>query len=150
MARSLAELDPRPEKEFVLEFEEPTYLTLGLCYEEKGRFSGGAYHPLLRRIEAFLGASLPRALETRKTRASRLLELDAAVIEAVAALKERGFESPYLKAFVIARVNPLRFQRGAKAGFDDTIDKMLTKARRFDAGKVEAGQLARTSGPPAD
>jgi ParB family chromosome partitioning protein len=144
MARSLAELDSRPEKEFALEFEEAAYLTLGLCYEEKGRFSGGAYHPLLRRIDAFLGASLPRALETRKPRAARLLELDAAVIEAVAALKERGFESPYLKAFVIARVNPLRFQRGAKAGFDETIEKMLAKARRFDPRKIEATDLARS------
>jgi ParB family chromosome partitioning protein len=150
MARSLADLDPRPEKDFALEFEEAAYLTLGLCYEEKGRFSGGAYHPLLRRIDGFLGATLPRALETRRKRAEKLLELDASVIDAVAALKERGFESPYLKAFVIARINPLRFQRGAKAAFDETIDKMLVKARRFDAEKVEAGQLARTSGPPTD
>jgi hypothetical protein len=29
---------------------------------------------------------------------------------AEAELKERGFDSPYLKNFVVARVNPLRFQ----------------------------------------
>ena len=41
MARSLAELDPRPEREFALEFDDPSLLTLGLCYEQRGRFSGG-------------------------------------------------------------------------------------------------------------
>ena len=123
MARSLSDLDPRPEKEFFLEFEEAAFLTLGLCYEKRGRFSGGAYHPVLKRVDAFLGSALPRALETRGERAAQVLELDDAVVAAVAALKERGLTSPYLKAFVVARVNPLRFQRGAKAGFDETIGK---------------------------
>lgn len=148
MARSLADLDPRPEKEFALEFEEAAYLTLGVCYERQGRFSGGAYHPLLRRIDGFLPAALPRALATREERASKLLELDAAIQEAVLALKERGFVSPYLKAFVVARINPLRFQRGAKAGFDETVEKMLARARKFDAAKVDVDQVSRASGPP--
>jgi ParB family chromosome partitioning protein len=150
MARSLAELDPRPEREFALEFEEPALLTLGLCYESRGRFSGGVYAPMLRRVETFLASKLPTALATREERARALLELDDAVIAAVAALKERGFESPYLKAFVVARINPLRFQRGAKAGFDETVEKMLASARKFDAAKVKAGQLAAASGPPED
>ena len=50
-------------------------------------------------------------------------------------LKARGFESPYLKAFVVARINPLRFKRGAKAEFDETLDKMLAAARRFDPAR---------------
>ena len=59
MARSLAELDPRPEKDCALEFEEPDYLTLGVAYEKRGRLSGGAYHPVLKRVEAFLDLPLP-------------------------------------------------------------------------------------------
>jgi hypothetical protein len=55
--------------------------------------------------------------------------------------------SPYLKAFVVARINPLRFTRTA-ADFDETIDKMLGSARRFDAGKIGCDQVARTGGPP--
>src|SRR5262245_19820480 len=121
MARSLAEIDPLPERDYALQFEEPSFLTLGLCYEERGRFSGGAYQSVLRRVDAFLASKLPAALETRRDRATKLLALDDAVVEAVASLKERGFQSPYLKAFVVARVNPLRFQRGAKAEFDETI-----------------------------
>ena len=148
MARSLAELDPRPEREFALEFDDPSLLTLGLCYEQRGRFSGGVYAPMLRRVEAFLVSKLPNALETRTERAKALLELDDAVIAAVAALKERGFVSPYLKAFVVARINPLRFQRKAKATFDETVEKMLASAMKFDAKKIKADQLAAAGGAP--
>ena len=138
MAQALADLDPRPEREFQTEFEEPALLTLGLCYQQKGRFAGSAYHPVLKRIEKFLGSKLP---------AARMIELEEAVNDAVSNLKKRGFESPYLKNFVVARINPLRFRRGAKADFDETIDKMLRAASRFDAAKVKTDQLAGASGP---
>jgi ParB family chromosome partitioning protein len=150
MARALAELDPRPEKEFALEFEEPSFLTLGATYEKRGRFSGGAYAPVLKRVEAFLGSKLPAALAVREERSAALLELDDAVVAAVAGLKERGFVSPYLKAFVIARVNPIRFQRGGEPKFDETIGKMLASAKKFDPAKIKADQVAAASGPPED
>ena len=150
MARTLATEDPRPEREFAVEFEEPSYLTLGLAYEQRGRFSGGAYHPMLKRTETFSAAALPKALAARAERTAALLALDDAVVAAVAALKERGFTSPYLKAFVVARVNPLRFQRGAKADPDETIAKMLAAASRFDAGKIRPDQIAAASGPQED
>ncbi len=146
MARSLAETDPRPEKDCALEFEEPDYLTLGLAYEKRGRLSGGAYHPVLKRVEAFLDAPLPEALETRSERADKLLALDDAVAEAVAALKARGFTSPYLKAFVVARLNPLRFRKGATMSADAALDAMAAAAAKFDAEKVKIGDLA--SAPP--
>jgi ParB family chromosome partitioning protein len=72
------------------------------------------------------------------------------VAEAVKQLKGRGFESPYLKAFVVARVNPLRFQRGGSPEFNATIEKMIAAARRFDVAKVRADQLAAAAGAPAD
>ncbi len=146
MARSLAQIDPRPEKDYALEFEEPDYLTLGLAYEKRGRLSGGAYHPVLRRVEAFLDSPLPAALETRAGRAQRLIDLDDKVAEAVAALKARGFTSPYLKAFVVARINPLRFRRGATMEADAALDAMFKAAERFDAEKVKMADLA--SAPP--
>jgi ParB family chromosome partitioning protein len=150
LAEGLAALDDRPEREFEAEFEEAALVTLGACYQQNGRFSGGAYHPVLKRVDKFLGAKLPRALETRRERAGKLLRLNETVNQAVAALKARGFESPYLKAFVVARINPIRFQRKAKAEFDETIDKMLAAAERFDAGKVKVDQVARTGGAPAE
>ncbi len=150
MARDLAERDPHLEKDYSLEFEEPAFLTLGVCYEKNGRFAGGAYHPLLRRVEEFLAASLPRALETREERAARLMELEEAVSVAIRALKEKGFQSPYLRAFVVARINPLRFARGAKASFDATIEKMLASAKKFKTDSVKPSDLARASGPPEE
>ena len=146
LAQGLAELDDRPERDYAMEFEEPAFLTLGFCYQENGRFAGGSYHPVLKRVEQFSPAKLSRALETRRDRAARVLELDAAVSEAMKRLKERGFESPYLRPFVVARVNPLRFQRGAKADPDETIEKMLAAARRFDAGRIRQDQVARAGG----
>lgn len=147
LADALAAMDgPLAEKDYAIEFEEPSFLTLGKCYQERGRFAGGAYHPVLKRVEKFLASKLPVALVTRTERAAKMIALDDAVAEAVAKLKERGFESPYLKAFVVARINPIRFQRGAKAEFDETIDKMLASALKFDAGKIRADQVASAGG----
>jgi ParB family chromosome partitioning protein len=149
LAEALAVLDDRPERDYATEFEEAALVTLGLCYQQNGRFSGGAYHPVLKRCDKFLGAKLPNALATRRLRAEKLLELNEVVNEAVKSLKGRGLESPYLKAFVVARINPLRFQRKPTADFDETIDKMLGGARRFDPAKIRADQVARSGGPPA-
>jgi ParB family chromosome partitioning protein len=152
LADALAELDDRAEKSYETEFEEPALLTLGCCYQKNGRFSGGAYHPVLKRCETFLGSKLSHALAIRRQRAEQLMDLDAAVVEAVNGLKARGFESPYLKAFVLARINPLRFtlKRGQKADFDETIGKMLSAVKKFDAGKVKADQVARAGGAPEE
>jgi len=150
LAQALAQLDDRPEREFAVEFEEAALLTLGFCYERNGRFAGGAYHAVLKRCDRFLGMKLPRAIEVRRERAERVIELNDAVTGAVTALKERGFDSPYLRAFVVARINPLRFVRTGSPDFDETLDRMLASARRFDAGKIRADQVARTGGAPEE
>ena len=150
LAEGLAQIDDRPEKDYETEFEEPALLTLGLCYQINGRFSGGAYHSILKRIDKFSSTKLPRALEARRVRAAKVMELNDAVNAAIAALKERGMESPYLRAFVVARINHLRFQRKATPDFDETIDKMIASAKKFDPGKVKADQVARTGGPPSE
>jgi ParB family chromosome partitioning protein len=150
MARSLADLPPRPERDYAMEFEDPALLTLGICYEERPRFSGGAYAPLLKRIDAFLDDPLPRALAVRTERAAQILALDAAVTAAVDALKARGMESPYLRTFVVARINPLRFSRAAAPAYDATMEKMLAAAKAFDPSSVKAEHVARTGGPPPE
>jgi ParB family chromosome partitioning protein len=150
LAEALVTLGDRPERDYATEFEEPALLTLGLCYQQNGRFSGGAYHPVLKRTETFGAARLSASLATRRARAERLMELDGLVVEAVGRLKARGLESPYLKAFVLARVNPIRFHKGDPPDPDEVIGKMLAAARRFDAGKIKADQVARTGGAPDD
>jgi len=148
LAEALSTLDDRPEKSYSEEFEEAALITLGLCYMQNGRFSGGAYHSILKRCDQFLGAKLPAALETRRERAAKLLELNEHVNEAVKKLKAKGLESPYLKAFVVARINHLRFVKEKNPDFDSTIDKILGAARRFNPANVKADQVARSGGPP--
>ena len=149
LALALAELDDRAEKSYSAEFEESALITLGLCYMENGRFSGGAYHPILKRIDQFLGAKLPAALALRKERAAKLLELNEHVNDAVKQLKEKGLESPYLKAFVVARINHLRWVKEKHPDFDDTMETILKAARRFNVANVKADQVARSGGAPS-
>jgi ParB family chromosome partitioning protein len=150
MYRDLAgSLDPR-EAEMVLEFEEPGLVTLGFAYEERGRLSGGAYAPILKKVDGFLEEKLSKALPERERRAKVVLDFDDAVSEAVARLKERGFESPYLKAFVVARVNPLRFMKGSAPPFDELFAQMTKRARGMDPGKIRREDLARSGGAPAE
>ncbi len=149
LAQALAEMDDRPEKDYAEEFEEAALITLGLCYQENGRFSGGAYHSILKRIDQFLSAKLPAALETRRERAAKLLEMNEYVNEAVKGLKEKGLESPYLKAFVVSRINFLRFVKEKHPDFDSTIEKLLSSAKKFNVGNVKADQVARSGGAPS-
>jgi ParB family chromosome partitioning protein len=142
-------LDPS-ETEMVLEFEEAGLVTLGFAYEQRGRLSGGAYAPILRKVDALLDEKLSKATAERERRAKLVLDLDDAVSEAVARLKERGFESPYLKAFVVARVNPLRFMKGAAPPMDELFEQMTKRARGMDPGKIRREDVARSGGAPAE
>jgi ParB family chromosome partitioning protein len=148
MYRDLASsTDPR-EPEMALEFEEPALVTLGFAYEKRPRVSGGAYHPILRKVDAFVDRPLSKATAERERRADVLLAFDDAVTAAVARLKEKGFDSPYLRAFVVARVNPLRFVKGEPPPFDDLMAQMTRRAAGLDPGKVRSEDLARSGGAP--
>jgi ParB family chromosome partitioning protein len=148
MARELARLSRQPETDYAFEFEEPSYLTLGLCYEQRPRFSGGAYQPVLRRIEAFQGEPLVRAISRREKWAGKILAIDDRVASIVGQLKKRGLTSPYLKPFVVARVNPVRFSKATEFDVDEVLGKMAASAERFDADKVRQEDVARAGGPP--
>ena len=145
----LARLDPsRPETDYELQFEEPTLCTLGFAYAERGRLSGGAYQSFLKKVDGFLKEPIGKALAERERRAKVLLEFDDAVGEAVAKLKERGLTSPYLKAFVVARVNPLRFMKGAAPPFDELLATMTKRVRGMKAENIKPQDLARSGGAP--
>jgi ParB family chromosome partitioning protein len=149
MARALAESGRRKESDLSFEFEEAPFLTLGICYEKRPRISGGAYQPVLRRVDDFIDLPLAAALAERERRAARLLELDDAVAVVVAKLKERGFTSPYLKAFVVARINPTRFSKATSFDFEEVLGKMLAAAGKFNVEEIRQEDLARAGGPPA-
>jgi len=136
------------ETAFALEFEEPALATLGFAYQERGRLSGGAYHPILRKADRWLPGRLVDALPVRRERAALLLAYDEAVTEAVAALKARGFNSPYLRNFVVARTNPLRFIKGEPPPLEELLPSMTKRARGMDANKIKTEDVARSGGAP--
>ena len=147
MARGLAEIDPsRRESEFALELEDGSLVTLGIAYEAQPRFAGGAYAPALRASDAFLDEPLDEALARRQARAGLLLAIDARVAEIVAGLRERGFESPYLRNFVVARIRPFRPRGRPAPGADELLEQMEKAAARFDPERVRSDQIARGSG----
>jgi len=147
MARGLAELDPsRAESEFPLEFEDGALLTLGFAYEARARFAGGAYAPALRASDHFLDAPLPEALAIREARAQRLLAIDDRVAKIVKELQAKGFESPYLRNFVVARIRPFRPRGKTAPGPDALLDHMEKAAQKFDPGRIRSEQIAKTAG----
>lgn len=149
MYRAMAPEDRTPESARALEFEEPAFATLGICYEKNGRFGGGAYQPILRRVDGWLEHPLKDALKIRESRADKIERLDARVSEVVKALQAKGFKSPYLKAFVVARVNPLRFMK-TMPPFDEALDDILRRAGKFNIDNVKQEDIASTGGAPGD
>ena len=148
MYKELARLDDTMEVTYALEFEEPAFVTLGLCYEERPRFSGGAYHPVLKRVDEFLKKPMRAAIELRRERAKTLLALDDQIVEQVEALKAKGLTSPYLKSFVVARVNPIRFRPkdACPLSFDEALDRMATATAKFNPEKIKMEDVARSGG----
>jgi ParB family chromosome partitioning protein len=146
MYRDLVKFSEEGESTYELEFEEPSLVTLGFAYEQRGRLAGGTYNPVLRKVDQWLKGSLSEAQSERERRAQLVLTLDDAVSAAVAKLKEKGLTSPYLKNFVVARVNPLRFIKGDAPSFDELLTTMTNRAAKMDADKVKPGDLAKAGG----
>lgn len=135
-----------PERSFEFEFELPSFLTLGAAYEERPRLSGSAYQPILRRVDDFLDEPIGKALKERERRAKKVLKLDDAVTAVVDKLKARGLTSPYLKPFVVARVNYTRFSKATSFDFDEAFDKIIASAQKFNVDRVNQQDVARAGG----
>jgi ParB family chromosome partitioning protein len=151
MARALADQDgARLEREFAFEFDQPAFLTLGAAYDERPRLSGGAYHPLLRRIDDFLEEPLRKSVRERERRAKAVLAIDDEVGRIVQKLKTRGLTSPYLRPFVVARINPIRFSTSTEFDFDDVLARMQRAAGKFNVDKIRQEDVVRAGGGPGE
>jgi ParB family chromosome partitioning protein len=144
----LDEDSKRAETGFAFYLEEASLVTLGVCYEKNGKFAGGAYNPIVRRLEKFSEEPLSKAIKEHERHAGMLMELDARVAEVVAKLKARGFVSPYLRAFVVARVNPLRWIQGEPPPLEEVLKTMRERAAKFNTEKIKQEDLASTGGAP--
>src|SRR5215471_12093463 len=139
----------RPESQFAFYLDQASLVTLGICYEHVPRFGGGAYHPILRRLEDFTDQPLRVALKDHEKRAAMVLDLEEKVAAAVKKLKERGLVSPYLRAFVVARINPLRWIKGEPPPLEEVLKTMRERAAKFNVEKIRPQDLAG-AGRPAD
>jgi len=143
ISRGLVEESPvEPESSFAFYLEDPSLVTLGIAYEQRPRFGGGAYHPVLRRVETFSDEPIRAAMKTHERRAGLVLELEDQVAEVVAKLKQRGLQSPYLRSFVVARINPLRWMKDELPPPEKLLQTMRDRAARFNTEKVKPQDLA--------
>jgi len=143
-----AEDAKRAEKEFAHYLEEASLVTLGVCYEQNGKFAGGAYNPIVRRLEKFSEEPLSKAIKLHERHAEMLMDLDGRVAEVIAKLKARGFVSPYLRAFVVARINPLRWIQGDPPPLEEVLKTMRERAAKFNTEKIKQEDLASAGGAP--
>jgi len=157
MARALAKREPKAkERDYAAQFESAELLTFGIVYESESRFASGAYAPFLRKVDRFSERPLATSLREREGFASRLLAIDAEVRKAVKQLEARGFRSPYLRTFVVARCNPVRFHKtkkgetGPAMPIAEALTRMLGAAKKFDAAKVRQQDLALVAAVASD
>jgi len=147
--RGLIEEDgARPESQFAFYLEEAALVTLGVCYERNPKFAGASYNPIVRRLESFSPDALNKTIRVHEKHAGLLMELDERVAAVIARLKARGFVSPYLRAFVIARINPLRWIKGEPPPLEEVLKTMRERAGKFNTDKVKQEDLAGAGGAP--
>jgi ParB family chromosome partitioning protein len=147
--RGLIEEDAsRPESQFAYYLEEASLVTMGICYERNGKFAGGAYNPVVRRLEKFSDEALSKAMKAHEKHADMLMDLDSRVAAVIDKLKARGFVSPYLRAFVVARINPLRWMQGEPPPLEEVLKQMRERAAKFNTDKVKQEDLASVGGAP--
>ena len=149
MARSLAKRQSQArESQFSAEFEAPELLTLGIVYEKSSRFAGGAYSALLKKVDRFSDRTLSLTLREREGFAARLLEIEAQVKRLIANLQAKGFKSPYLRNYVVARINPVRFHKVKKGDtkppmpLAQALTRMAAAAKSFSVASVSNADLA--------
>jgi ParB family chromosome partitioning protein len=149
MARNLAKrASSARESQYQDQFEAAELLTLGILYEENPRFAGGAYSSLLRKVDRFSDRTLAVSLRERAGYAARLLAIDLEVKRIITALTARGFKSPYLRNYVVARINPVRFLKLAPRSpkpampIGQALTRMTAAAKGFKLESVSNADLA--------
>jgi ParB family chromosome partitioning protein len=149
MARTLGKHhSSSKESEYRAEFEAAELLTLGIVYEKSSRFAGGAYSSFLKKVDRFSDRTLAASLREREGQAARLLEIDARAKKIIEMLQARGFKSPYLRNYVVARINPVRFHKVKKGDtkppmpLAQALMRMAAAAKKFKVESVSSADLA--------
>ena len=136
MYRGLAEEQPRKgEEDYTFQFEAPHFITLGLLYEENKRFAGGAFAPILKRVDKFLAGTFAQdAAAARRRARSRCARPTRRWARWSRSCKKRGINHPFVKNYVLARTTPLTRQRKTVPSFDQAFAKLIANMEAFDSG----------------
>jgi ParB family chromosome partitioning protein len=146
MYRGLAAEQPgSTEEDWAFQFESPHFVTLGLLYEQNKRFAGGAFAPILRRVDRFLKTSLRRGLDERGERAELVRAADEVLNAVVTRIKKRGINHPYVKNYVLARTTPLTRARKTLPSFEQTFRKLKDNLGDFDVSRVRYEDIQRSA-----
>jgi ParB family chromosome partitioning protein len=140
-----AEQPSSTEEDWAFQFESAHLITLGLLYEQNKRFAGGAFAPILRRVDKFLKTALRRGLEEREERAALVRAADETLAAVVAKVKKRGINHPYVKNYLLARTTPLTKARKTLPSFEQTFKKLKENLDDFDVSKVRYDEIQRSS-----
>src|ERR1700678_1461833 len=149
MARSLVKRHPASkENQYAAEFESAELLTLGVVYEKASSFAGGAYSSFLKKVDRFSERTLAASLREREDFASRLMDIEAQTKRIIQTLEKKGFKSPYLRNYVVARINPVRFIKLKKGDnrppmpLAQALMRMAAAAKKFNLESVSNADLA--------
>jgi ParB family chromosome partitioning protein len=146
MYRVLADEAPGSgEEDYAFQFEAPHLITLGLLYDANKRFAGGAFAPILRRVDKFLRGTFEKTLPEREARAELVRNADEVLGRAVAKLARRGLRHPYVKNFLLARTTPLTRQRKTLPSFAQTFTRLAANLEAFDLGQVRYEDIQRSA-----
>jgi ParB family chromosome partitioning protein len=153
MYRALADAHPASTEEaWAFQFESAHFITLGLLYEANKRFSGGAFAPILRRVDRFLKIALRRGIEEREERAALVRGADESLNAVVAKVRRRGINHPYVKNFLLARTTPLTRARKTLPSFEQTFKRLRDNLEAFDVSRVRYDDIQRSAlvAPPSE
>ena len=124
-------------------------LTLGVVYEQSSPIQPAApTAPFTKKTDRFSERSLAASLREREGFASRLLEIEAQTKRIIQTLQKRGFKSPYLRNYVVARINPVRFHKVKKGDnkppmpLAQALTRMAAAAKKFNLESVSNADLA--------
>jgi ParB family chromosome partitioning protein len=76
------------------------------------------------------------------------LQIDAQAKRVIETLQTRGFKSPYLRNYVVARINPVRFHKLKKGQTDppmplaQALTRMAAAVKSFKVDSVSNADLA--------
>jgi ParB family transcriptional regulator, chromosome partitioning protein len=146
MYRGLVNEEPsKGEEDYAFQFEAPHFITLGLLYETNKRFAGGAFAPILRRVDKFLKGTFRKNLPEREERAEMVRRADETLNDVVARVKKRGINHPYVKPYILSRTTPLTRQRKTLPSFEQTFTKLTANLKEFDPSKVRYEDIQRSA-----